>query len=164
MALPRTAACRAYVSRKGDGWSCPFRCRGKWHTFAVAMISEAETAAKSAQVECLLLWLKQRPIELLTGVEIVECGQFDGIATARDAAVHCLPRLTPAAFRDRARETHRGSLQASTLHTTEMHFRHRARILRGFPIRKRNLTVLQGDAIAGMDRPPLDIRTDILYE
>ena len=63
---------------------------------------------------------------------------------AHDAVADYLPRLTPAAFRDRARETHRGSPEANTLHSAERHFKHRASILGGFPIRTLKPTGLQG--------------------
>ena len=137
---------------------------GKRHSFAIGKSSEAEAAANSAQVEYRLLRHERRLIELPHGVDIVEFMPSDPGSPAHDAAIHCLPRLTPAAFRDRARETRLGSLEANTLQTAEMHFKHRARILGVFPIRELKLPGLRGDAITGMDRPTLDIRTDMLYE
>jgi hypothetical protein len=134
----------ASVQRKGDGWYCQFCYRGKRHTFAIGKVSEAEADAKSAQVEYLLLRLKQRLIELPPGVDIVEFVQFDGRPPAREAAAPDLPRLTLTSLRDRYLETHCGSLEVNTLDTAELHFKHLARILGdGFPIRNLKLADLQ---------------------
>lgn len=137
----------ASVQRKGDGWYCQFCYRGKRHTFAIGKFGEAEADARSAQVEYLLLRLGQRLIDWPPGVDIVEFVQFDGRPPARKAAALVLARLTLAAFRERYLETHRGSLEANTLDTAELHFKHLTRILgAGFHIRDLKLADLQGYA------------------
>jgi hypothetical protein len=107
----------ASVRRKGDGWYCEFTYRGKRHTLTIGEVSESEAQAKSSQVEYLLLRLKQRLIELPSGIGIVEFVQFDGKPPVREASGPALPRMTLAAFRDRCLETHRGSLESNTVDT-----------------------------------------------
>jgi hypothetical protein len=146
VALPRRATTMASVQRKGDRWYCQFCYRGGRHTFTIGKVSEAEAKAKSAQVEYLLLRLKQRLIELPPGVGIVDFIQFDGKPPTLGTAT-APRRLTFAAFRDCYLETHAESLEDRTLHTTKLHFKHLTRILGdGFPIRELKLADLQGYA------------------
>jgi hypothetical protein len=124
--------------------NCQFRHRGKRHTFAIGKVTEAQARAKFAQVEYLLLRLKQRLLELPPGIDIVEFVQFDGLPPARDTAP-APPRLTLAVFRDRYLDTHRDSLEERTIDTAELHFRHLTRILgAGFPIRELKPADLKG--------------------
>ena len=137
----------ASLQERNGSYRCIFRYRGKQHFVAIGRVSRDEAEAKSAQVEYLLLRLRQRLIELPPGVAIVEFVQFDGKPPARDAAAPVLPRLTLAAFRDRYLETYRESLEDRSIETAQLHFKHLTRILGdGFPIGGLKLADLQGYA------------------
>ncbi len=68
----------ASLQQKGEGWYCQFVHARRRHTFALGKVSQSEAEAKAAQVDYLLLRLKQRLIELPPGVGIVEFVQHDG--------------------------------------------------------------------------------------
>jgi hypothetical protein len=55
-----------------------FRYHGKHHFVTIGKVSKEEARAKSAQVDYLLLRLKQRLIELPPGVDIVDFIWLDG--------------------------------------------------------------------------------------
>src|SRR5947209_10560610 len=121
----------ASLQQKGNGWYCQFLHHGKRHTFAVGSVSTEEAKAKAAQVDYLLLRLKQRLIELPPGVGIVDFVQYDG----KPPASSCVDEMsvtngvtksvaTLTAFRDRYLATHRASLEPRTVDCIELHFRH----------------------------------------
>jgi hypothetical protein len=62
----------ASLQRKGDGWYCQFISSGKRHTFSIGRVTEAKAKAKGAQVEYLLMRLKQGLIALPPGIGVVE--------------------------------------------------------------------------------------------
>ena len=97
----------ASLQKKGNGWYCQFLYHGKRHTFAVGAVPEQEAQAKSAQVDYLLLRLKQRLIDLPPGVGIVDFIQHDGKPPSSKSAIPDRRTLTLAAFRDQYIETHR---------------------------------------------------------
>jgi hypothetical protein len=68
----------ASIQKKGRNWYCQFCHHGDRHTFAIGKVSEDEARAKSAQVDYLLMRLKQRLVELPPGVDIVAFVQYDG--------------------------------------------------------------------------------------
>lgn len=140
----------ASFQQKGNGWYCQFLHHGKRHTFAVGRVSRQEADAKAAQVDYLLLRLKQRLIELPPAVDIVEFLRHDGKPPAVSAKVEGEARvLTLITFRDRYLATHRGSLEARTVEGIELHFKHLLGALgERFPIRELTLADLQGYADA----------------
>ncbi|AGA26309.1 tyrosine-type recombinase/integrase [Singulisphaera acidiphila] len=162
----------ASLQQKGNGWYCQFIYHGKRHTFAVGRVSEAEAKAKSAQVDYLLLRLKQRLIELPPGVGIAEFVQNDGRSLAITSAVEGETKvLTLVAFRDRYLDTHRPSLEPRTVEGIELHFKHLVASLgERFPIRELKLANLQGyiDArakakgLSGRRLSPATIRKEII--
>ena len=90
----------ASIQRKGRNWYCQFCYFGDRHTFTIGRVSEDEAHAKSAQVDYLLVRLRQRLIELPPGVDIVAFVQYDGKLPASSIAPVDAPsrqRLTPAA-------------------------------------------------------------------
>src|SRR4051795_8070602 len=109
----------ASLQKKGNGWYCQFLHRGKRHTFAIGAVAEEEAKAKAAQVDYLLLRLKQRLIELPAGVGIVEYLQHDGKPPPGSVMIPERRILTLLAFRDRYLDTHRPSLETRTIEGIE---------------------------------------------
>jgi hypothetical protein len=134
----------ASLQQKGNGWYCQFLHHGKRHTFAVGSVSPEEAKAKAAQVDYLLLRLKQRLIELPPGVGIVEFVQHDG----KPPTVSSRPEgeaktLTLVTFRDRYLDTHRDSLESRTIDGIGLHFKHLLGALgERFPIRELRMSDL----------------------
>ena len=138
----------ASLQRKGDGWYCQFLSRGKRHTFAVGRVPEDEARAKAAQVDYLLMRLKQGLIALPPGASIVDFMRHDGVPPAASDPGATRPKSEPTLgdLRDRYLETHgNGSLEVHTLKGIRRHFGHLARLLgQDFHIRGLTLVDLQG--------------------
>jgi len=136
----------ASLQKKGEGWYCQVLHRGKRHTFTLGKVSKAEAEAKAAQVDYLLMRLKQRLIALPPGVTIVEFLLHDGKppATTQDVAPSLTGSIALAALRDRYLATRREALEARTLDTARLHFKHLCVLLgEGYPIRGLTLPDLQ---------------------
>ena len=73
----------ASLQRKGGGWYCQFVRDGKRYTFAIGQVDEAEAKAKAAQVDYLLMRLKQGLIALPPGVGVVDFVRHDGAPPGR---------------------------------------------------------------------------------
>ena len=84
------------IQLRGDSYRILFRYRGKQQAFPLGPVSEAEARAKSAQVDYVLLRLKQRLIEIPTGVDIVDFLRFDGMFDG-ELQPKPLPRVSPLA-------------------------------------------------------------------
>lgn len=113
----------AGLQERGGSFRLFFRFQGKQRTFPLGKVSKQEAEAKSAQVDYLLLRLRQRLIELPPGVEVSEFLQHDGRP----------PELAPAGprgnahlvtLRDRFLDVHAGAHEKNTLYTTRIHFNH----------------------------------------
>jgi integrase len=132
----------ASLQQRNGSYRVLFQYRGKQYAAPIGKVSAEEAAAKVAQVDYLLLRLRQGLIELPAAIDIVEFIRHDGKPPTREAKA--APRLTLAAFISRYLDTHRESLEANTLATTELHFKHLKRILGlGFPIHELELADLQ---------------------
>jgi integrase len=118
----------ASIQKKGDGWYCQFCYRGQRPTVATGKVSEDEARAKSAQVDYLLMRLKQRLIEIPPGVEIVDFVRYDGKPPAsliNPGNGHTGGEVVSLAMlRDRFLATHIGAHEENTLGTTRIHFNH----------------------------------------
>jgi integrase len=140
----------ASLQRKGDGWYCQFNRGGKRHTFTIGKVAEAEAKAKAAQVDYLLMRLRQGLITVPSGTDILEFVRHDGIPPPRapedGPEVANPPEPTLGDLRDRYLETHgNGSLEAHTLKGIRRHFGHLVRSLgQSFRIRGLKLVDLQG--------------------
>jgi integrase len=166
----------ASIQKRGDTYSCIFYWQNKRQWLSLGAVSEGEAEAKSAQIKYLLMRLKQGWLELPLGIGIVEFLRFDGKPPAHADALAegdapAMPCLTLAAFRDSYFDTHRDSLEARTVDTAELHFKHLVRILgAGFPIRDLKLASLQKYAdrrsrektAAGNRISPVTIRKEIV--
>ncbi len=136
----------ASIQKRGKTYSCIFYWQNKRQWLTLGTVSEAEAEAKAAQVEYLLLRIKQGLIRLPSGIDIADFVQFDGNPPVQGDAP-AVPRLTLAAFGDRYFDTHRDSLEERTLETAQLHLRHLVRILGvGFPIGELKLANLQAYA------------------
>ena len=113
----------AGLQERGGSYRVFFRFRGKQQTFPLGKVSKQEAEAKSAQVDYLLLRIKQRLIELPPGVEITDFLQHDGKPPESAPAA---PRgNTPlVTLRDRFLSMHAGAHEKNTLYTARIHFNH----------------------------------------
>ena len=113
----------AGLQERGGSYRVFFRFRGKQQTFPLGKVSKQEAEAKSAQVDYLLLRLKQRLIELPPGVDITDFLQHDGKPSESAPAA---PRgNTPlVTLRDRFLAIHAGAHEKNTLYTARIHFNH----------------------------------------
>jgi integrase len=162
---------------RGDSYRVLFRYHGKQHSFPLGAVSEIEAQAKAAQVDYLLLRLKQRLIELPAGVSIVDFVRYDGKPPATTVAEPGVTKgvtkavSTLSAFRDRYLATHRDSLEERTVDGIELHFKHLCRVLGAqFPIRELKLADLQdyvdrrakAKGIGGKRLSPATIKKEII--
>ncbi len=102
-----------------------FRFHGKQHFVMIGKVSADEAEAKAAQVDYLLMRLKQGLIELPHGVDIAEFVQHDGKPPAPATPISASRKtLTLATLRDRYLETRATGREKSTLYTDRIHFKH----------------------------------------
>ena len=113
----------------------------------IGKVSEEEARAKSAQVDYLLMRLKQRLIELPPGVDIVDFIRLDGKPPCRRLATQVSPNGDlPWPLSATATSTRTGSpSNRRTIEGIELHFKHLLAALgERFPIRELKLADLQG--------------------
>jgi hypothetical protein len=68
--------------RRSGSYHVHFRYHGKQRTLTLGKVSKEEAEAKSAQVDYLLMRLKQRLVDLPPSIDVVEFVQFDGKSPA----------------------------------------------------------------------------------
>ncbi|HET6325758.1 MAG TPA: tyrosine-type recombinase/integrase [Planctomycetaceae bacterium] len=107
----------AGLQRKGDSWYCTFRYLGNRHTFTIGPVPDDIADATSRKVDLLLYRLKQRLVEIPSGVSVVDFVQFDGKPAAPIHDAHSLGE-----FRDKYVDTHKASLEKTTLDGIDLHF------------------------------------------
>jgi hypothetical protein len=136
----------AGLEERGGSYRIHFRYHGKQRTLTLGRVSADEARAKSAQIDYLLLRLKQKLVEVPPGIDVVEFVQFDGNPPANLSEVAAASRdLTLAGFRDRYLATHRDSLEDRTIEGIQLHFKHLVAALgEQFPVRELTLADLQG--------------------
>src|SRR3712207_2154587 len=107
----------ASLQRKGEGWYCQFTYRRKRHTFAVGRVAEDEAQAVAAQVDYLLMRVRQGLLAVPAGVDIVAFVRHDGQPPQPEAAPPSA-ELSLAGLRDAYVETFSGgAIEANTLAT-----------------------------------------------
>ncbi len=113
----------AGLQERGGSYRVFFRFRGRLLTFPLGKVSKQEAEAKSAQVDYLLLRLKQRLIDLPPGVDITDFLRHDGRPpeSAPAAPRGNAPLVT---LRDRFLAAHAGAHEKNTLYTARIHFNH----------------------------------------
>jgi integrase len=118
----------ASLQERNGSYRVIFRHHGKQHFVTIGKVSRQEAEAKSAQVDYLLLRLKQRLIELPPGVDIVSFVPFDGKVAVpvggRGVARPVAKPIDLGTLRDRFIEARRGGRENSTQKTTGIHFKH----------------------------------------
>jgi len=161
----------ATLQERNGSYRILFVYHGKRHTFTLGKVSPEEAETKTAQVNYLLLRLKQRLISLPPATDIVTFIQFDGKREER------LPppasgAATLGELRDRYLETHKnGTLEQTTIDGIELHFRHLVRTLgEKHPIQSLSLAGLQSHVdrrskmkgIRGQKISPATIKKEIV--
>ncbi len=112
----------ASIQGRGGSFRVMFRHRGRLHTATLGRVTEAEARAKAAQVDYLLMRLKQGLITL-AGDDIVAFVLNDGAIPGPTPS-----RITLAVLRDRYLDTHgNGTLEPQTLRGIRRHFAHLTR-------------------------------------
>jgi hypothetical protein len=162
----------AAIEERSGRFRIHFRWHGKQQKLALGKVSAEEAASKAAQIDYLLMRLKQRLIELPPDVDIVEFVQFDGKPPADVQEVSAESReMTLTGFRDRFLATHRDLLEHRTIEGSGLHLRHLTAALGdGIPIRELKLADLQGDVdrrakakgMSGKRLSPATIRKEIV--
>jgi integrase len=156
----------AFFQCRQGSYRVLFRYHGKQQAFTLGQVSKDEAETKAAQVDYLLMRLKQRLAEVPPGMDIVEYVQFDGKQLAPSPA-----KLTLGQLRDRYTQTHAASLEANSLATIKIHFGHFAFHLGdAFPIPELSLSDLQryvdqrakADGINGRKLSAVTIRKEIV--
>ena len=132
----------AAIQCRNGSYRVLFRHAGKQHAFTLGEVSQQEAESKAAQVEYLLLRLKQRLAVLPPGVEIVEYIQYDGKIIPPESPA--AEKITLPTLRDRYIETHTASLEPNTLKLIRIHFGHLVSVLgEGFCVSDTQLADLQ---------------------
>jgi integrase len=136
----------AGLQERNGSYRYSFRYHGKHHFVTLGKVSAEEAKTKAAQVDYLLLRLKQRYIQLPAGTGIIEFIKHDGKQSGPDAADTTVANeLTLSAFCDRYLNTHRDSLEVRTVDGIQLHFKHLlGQLGERFPIRELKLASLQG--------------------
>ncbi len=135
----------AALQERHGSYRVIFRYHGKQHSFTLGEVSSDEAATKAGHVDYLLMRLKQRLATLPLGSDIVEYLQFDGnppIVAGEQAPSPA--KATLGQLRSRYLAPHRASLEANTLATVELHFRHLVRFFgEAYPLAELSLAELQ---------------------
>ena len=162
----------AGLEERGGSYRVHFRHHGKQRTLTIGKVSKEEAEAKAAQVDYLLMRLKQRLIEMPPGIDVVEFVEHDGKPPSAATGLTAEMRgMTLIDFRDRYLSTYRASLEDRTIEGIELHFKHLTAALgERFPIRELKLADLQGyvdrrakaKGMGGKRLSPATIRKEIV--
>ena len=114
----------AWIQERGGSYRVFFRFRGKQLTFPLGKVSKQEAEAKAAQVDYLLLRLKQGLVELPPGVDIAEFVQHDGRRRRNRRPPPRVGNAPSATLRDRFLATHAARTRRTRLSTARIHFNH----------------------------------------
>src|SRR5690242_2870711 len=101
----------AGIQLRGESYRVHFRYQGKQLFFSIGQVSKEEAEAKVAQIDYLLMRLKQGLISLPDGIEIVEFLQSDGKVKAKPSIKELAETVSLSQLRDRYLVTHQGSLE-----------------------------------------------------
>ena len=155
----------ASLQQRAGTYRVIFRFHGKQHFVMIGKVSPQEAEAKSAQVEYLLMRLKQGLIELPPGIDIVEFVQHDGKPPAPATPVSASRKtLTLATLRDRYLATRARGREKNTLYTDRIHFNHLVATLgEKFPLEGLGQADLQRhvERRANLDISPVTIKKEI---
>ncbi len=114
----------ATLDRKGDSWYCQFMFRRQRHNFSIGKVTEVEAGKVVAKVDYLLMRIRQNLITVPAGMDIISFIQNDG-NSPNPARQNLKPEITLTEFREAYFGTvSGGSVEANTLYTAGIHFRH----------------------------------------
>jgi integrase len=135
----------ATLQVRNGSYRVQFSYNRKLHNFTLGRVTADEADSKCRQVDYLLMRLKQGFITLPDGTDIVAFIEHDGQPPKVVAVPNQRKVVTLAVLRDRYLETHsNGSLEASTLYTCRIHFKHLDGILgEGITLSDLTLATLQ---------------------
>lgn len=157
----------ASLQERNGSYRIQFFYRGKLHGFTIGKVSPAEAKAKAAQVDYLLMRIKQKLVAVPDECDVVTFVEYDGSPPNAGPSLPSAPRkaATLGVLRDRYLETHgNGTLEANTLSTCKLHLTHACRVLgEGFALPELRLTDLQGyvNKRAAAEIAPLTIRKEL---
>lgn len=155
----------ASLQQRSGTYRVIFRFHGKQHFVMIGKVSAEEAEAKAAQVEYLLMRLKQGLIELPPGIDITEFVQHDGKPPAPATPVSASRKtLTLATLRDRYLATRARGREKNTLYTDRIHFNHMVATLGDkFPLEGLGQADLQRhvERRANLDISPVTIKKEI---
>jgi hypothetical protein len=114
----------ASIQERAGTFRVIFRFHGKQHFLAIGKVSPQEAEAKAAQVDYLLMRIKQGLIELPPGIGIGEFMQHDGKPPVANVVKRRRKALTLEVLRDRYLSTRESRREKSTLYTDAIHFKH----------------------------------------
>jgi hypothetical protein len=137
----------ASLQERNGSYRVQFFFHGKLHGFTIGKVTVAEAEAKTAQVDYLLMRLKQKLITLPPGTDIVAFVQHDGAPPAAPSAPDVTRRgVSLARLKDAYLTTHgNGTLETSSLATCRIHLSHLCRVLGdAFPLAELTLADVQG--------------------
>jgi integrase len=153
----------ASIQKRGKTFSCVFYWRSKRQWLTLGAVTEKEADNKAAQIDYLLMRIKQGLVDLPAGIDIVEFVELDGKLPAEIP-----PKLSASVsldvLRDKYLAAHVTAHESSSLLTTRIHFRHFAKSLgEQFPIAGLSLSELQKhiDRRATAQMAPATIRKEI---
>jgi integrase len=137
----------AALQERGGNYRVIFRYLGKQHSFTIGSVTRDEAEAKAAQVDYLLMRLRQRLIALPEGSDIVTFVRFDGKPPEGVPTLPDAPRqaVTLCHLKERYLTTHgNGTIEANSLDTCRLHLSHFCRVLGdGLPLGGLSLAKLQ---------------------
>jgi integrase len=135
----------ASLQQRSGTYRVIFRFHGKQHFVMIGKVSPQEAEAKAAQVEYLLMRLRQGLIELPPGIGIAEFVQHDAKPPApATPASASRTVLTLGTLRDRFLATQATGREKNTLYTARIHFNHLVATLgERFPLPGLNQAELQ---------------------
>ncbi len=134
----------ASLQKKGDSWHCQFLYKKQRRTWVIGAVEEIEAQATKAKVEYLLMRIKQRLIDVPSGMDIVDFLICDGKPPEQPRP--SIPKeATFAELRDAYLRTYNnGTIEQNTLDTCKIHLSHFAATLGdSFPMIALTLADLQ---------------------
>ena len=129
----------AGMRKKGDGWHCTFRFRGKRYYFSIGNLTEPQAKAKGSEVDETLDLIERGRLTIPEGVSLEDFVAAGG----KTPAVSARPELiTVRQLFDHYLKTHgNGTIETSSLKTAKTHLNQVAETL-GERFRIQSLTVI----------------------
>ena len=137
----------ATLQVRNNSYRILFMHLGRRYTFTLGEVAQDEAEAKSAQVDYLLMRLKQRLLTVPDGTDIVTFIQHDGKPpqAANGMPINSRSSVTVLQLKERYLATHsNGTIEANSLDTCKLHLNHSCRFLGdAFPLPELTLAKLQ---------------------